>query len=358
MAREANLSTRAARGRLSPSGKPYFRVLDEGLHLGYRKGSRASAWVVRRSIGNKNYRVESLDARPDDVLEADGETVLNWSQAQAAARKLFQRRQREAVGLEADQPARGPYFVRDVMADYLDWLARHRKTTKDTTYRTNAFILPELGDLEASRLTAARIRTWHEAQAVTPARLRQNAREVKKGQLKTRKLNDTDPEAMRRRRSSANRVLTILKAALNQAWREGMIPTDDAWRRVRPFPEADGARIRYLTINEARRLLNACFPNFRDLVNAALITGARVGELAALQAGDFNRDSGTTRRTVVAANAGVERYSGSICCARAADARHRRRDHAGAGPASSRHARTDLTGSQPGGDGRDPASTP
>lgn len=291
--REANLSTRAARDRLKPSGKPYFRTLDEGLHLGYRKGSRASAWVVRWYVGGKDYRVESLDARPDDVLEADGETVLNWNQAQAAARKAFQRTQREAVGLEAEQPKRGPYAIRDAVADYLDWLARHRKTTKDATYRAKAFILPELGELDTSRLTAVRMRKWLDGLAAAPARLRQNADEAKKGQLKTRAFDTSDPEAIRRRRSSANRILTDLKAALNHAWREGKISTDEAWRRVQPFPDADGARVRYLTIDEACRLMNACPPDFRDLVNAALLTGARYGELAALQAGDFNPDSGT-----------------------------------------------------------------
>jgi hypothetical protein len=41
-AREVNLSTRAARERLKSSGKPYYRSLDHGLHLGYRKGLRGA----------------------------------------------------------------------------------------------------------------------------------------------------------------------------------------------------------------------------------------------------------------------------------------------------------------------------
>jgi len=38
------------------------------------------------------------------------------------------------------------------------------------------------------------------------------------------------------------------------------------------------ARVRYLTVAEAKRLLNACNPDFRRLVQAALATGARYGE--------------------------------------------------------------------------------
>ena len=40
-----------------------------------------------------------------------------------------------------------------------------------------------------------------------------------------------DAEAVRRRRATANGVLTYLKAALNHAWRNGLVPSDDAWRR-------------------------------------------------------------------------------------------------------------------------------
>jgi integrase len=61
----------------------------------------------------------------------------------------------------------------------------------------------------------------------------------------------------------------------------------------RAFEEADAARIRYLTIDECRRLINASEGEFRDLVQAALLTGCRFGELAALQVHDFNHDAGT-----------------------------------------------------------------
>jgi integrase len=111
--------------------------------------------------------------------------------------------------------------------------------------------------------------------------------------MKGRDADPGDAEAVRRRRSSANRTLTILKAALNHAWREGKTPSDDAWRRVRPFPEADAARVRYLNTDEARRLMNACAEDFSKIVEAALLTGARYGELAAMTVSDFNSDSGT-----------------------------------------------------------------
>src|SRR6185312_12798335 len=100
-------------------------------------------------------------------------------------------------------------------------------------------------------------------------------------------------EHQRRRKSTANRILTILKAALNKAWREGNANSDAAWRRVEPFENVDTARVRYLTLAEAGRLINGCDPDFRRLVRGALETGARYGELALLTVSDFNPDSGT-----------------------------------------------------------------
>ncbi len=71
---------------------------------------------------------------------------------------------------------------------------------------------------------------------------------------------------MRARRSTANRVLTILKAALNHAYHENKVVSDDAWRKVKPFREADSAVVRYLNADECRRIVNACAADFRSLV--------------------------------------------------------------------------------------------
>lgn len=102
-----------------------------------------------------------------------------------------------------------------------------------------------------------------------------------------------DGDAVRQRRASANRVLTILRAALNQAFRDGKVNSDVAWRTVKPFREVDAPRLRYFTKDEVTRLINSAQVNFRDLVLAALHTGCRYGELTRLRAGDFNPDSGT-----------------------------------------------------------------
>lgn len=71
--------------------------------------------------------------------------------------------------------------------------------------------------------------------------------------------------------------------------------SDDAWRRVKAFREADAARICYLSDDQCRRLVAACDEDFRSLVIAALLTGCRYAEIAGLVVEDFNADSGTVR---------------------------------------------------------------
>jgi integrase len=151
-------------------------------------------------------------------------------------------------------------------------------------------ILPSLGKEPLDALMAERLRRWLADMAKQPPRLRQ-----KVGMTAPRyKAITQDDENRRRRRSTANRVLTILKAALNHAVVAGHAKSNDAWgRSLRPFRAVDAARTRFLALAEARRLANAADPDFRRLVQAGLCTGARFGELARLKVADFNPDAGT-----------------------------------------------------------------
>jgi integrase len=272
--RDAKVETRAARERLKARGKPYWRELEPGCHLGYRRNSgKAGRWCVRHYAGQQTYQVETF-ATADDYSDADGTAILNYRQAQAAARKRMVERAHTVAG------RRGPMTVADALEQYLRHHEDNGKPTADARYRINALILPSLGAIEVHALSTERLRNWLTATAKAPPR--RGARP------------DASDEGRRRRRASANRVFTILRAALNHAWREGHVPSDAAWRRVKPFKSVDAARLRYLSIDECRRLVNACGePDFRSLVEAALQTGCRYGELARLQVHDFNPDANT-----------------------------------------------------------------
>src|SRR5262249_3710111 len=85
--RDASLETGAARGRLKARGKPYYRALEPGLHLGYRRPQTgAGKWLARHYVGNQAYELEIL-AIADDYSDADGVAVLNYPPAQTKARE-------------------------------------------------------------------------------------------------------------------------------------------------------------------------------------------------------------------------------------------------------------------------------
>jgi integrase len=288
--RDTALDSRAARDRLPARGKPYYRKIEEGLHLGYRKprGRRgkpagAGKWVLRHYVGKQSYAVTTIGAA-DDLSDADGVAILNFKQAQDAARAHMVRLAHDAAGV-----ASGPLTVKAALDLHLEHLAGLGQNTDNQKHHASAFILPAFADTEVAKLKAAQLRRWHHGLAKLPPRVRTKAGKAQQ----YRTIDAGDAEAVRRRQSSANRILTTLKAALNHAFTEELVASDKEWRRAKPFKDVESARVKYLQVAEAKRFLNACDPAFRPLAQAALQTGCRYGELTRLKVGDFNADSGT-----------------------------------------------------------------
>ena len=287
--RNPKLDTRSARAKLSPRAEPYWAALAPGRHLGYRKlGAHGGTWIAKLRDPASARRWKRALGPADDALDADGARVLTFAQAQDKARAWF-------AALQGDDgtgaQAAAPYTVERAMRDYLNWLAAHRKpeAVKVARWTVEAHILPALGSAPLASLTPARIRAWHEALASAAARLRTG----KDATAPRTRAPAASTEQRRARRATANRILTVLKAALNRAWHTGHVATDGGWRTVKPFRKADGSRVRYLRRDEIERLLNACGPDFRRLVRGALLTGARYGELCRARVGDFDPDTGT-----------------------------------------------------------------
>jgi integrase len=305
--RDASLENRTARGRLRARNKPYFRALEPGLHIGYRKPlSGPGRWLARHYVGAQKYELETIGTA-DDFSDADGVAILSFGEAQTVARRMVDR-------AHAAAGRHGPYTVEDAVTDYLNHREVNRGSAQHDRYRAEALILPDLGEIEVSQLTAEQLRNWLAKLATLPSRAWTKSPVVAK-----------DADAKRRRRASANRVRTILVAALNRAWREGKVSSDAAWRRVKPFEQTDRARTRYLSIDEARRLINACEPDFRSLVQGALVSGARYGELCRLTVADFNPDAGSIAihrsksgrpRHVILADEGIALFR-QLCAGRA-----------------------------------------
>lgn len=290
--RDSKLDSRTARDKLPARARPYYKMLVPGtLHLGYRRRRKGSPgrWLTRRYVGldvNGVGRYRSRDiGLADDYLDADGETVLSYAQAQQRAHEW-----RSGSGQNAQTVPAGPLTVSGAIAKYIASLADNGRPTGDARSRANLHILPSLGTLMVEDLTPERLRRWLADIAKLPGRVR-----TKRGATAPRyKVAPENEETRRRRRSTANRTLTVLKAALNHCFDEKLVKSNDAWgRRLKPFRQVDAVRNRFLAVADAKRLINAADPDFRNLARAALYTGARYGELTRMTVADFHSDSGT-----------------------------------------------------------------
>ena len=167
--------------------------------------------------------------------------------------------------------------------------------------RAELHILPALGDVRVTDLRTRDLNKWKAELVATPARYRPNA-------LGMSKERESDP---RQRKATANKVITVLKAALNYAMTEDEELSDAAWckERFKQFEEVDEAKIEFLTEDEASRLINAAdeASGFRDLVRAALITGCRYGELCRLIVSDFAVVRGVGKLAITKSKSGKAR---------------------------------------------------
>lgn len=278
-ARDATLESRSKRLEKVKKGVRKWCRVGKGVTLTYRRTREGyGTWSARVANGDGTYTLRLLGAA-DDTLAADGDRVLDYFQAQDKARAAF---------AERGKPAVKPLTVAEAAAHYMDWYRGHKKAVSHAERYLRLFVLPAFGDRTVASLEKAEIERWHRKIAATPPRLR-----TRKGKAQRFAKRATDAEGVRARKATANRILTVLKAMLNRAAKdypkrvgEGM-----EWREAEPFEKVDKPRVRFLTAIEATRLANACEPDLRALVRAALLTGARFSELASLRVADFNADT-------------------------------------------------------------------
>lgn len=293
------LNSKAAREKLKPRHPQYWSEIDRGVHLGYRKSVSSGTWYVRRYTGGK-YVVKRIGLT-DDNQPANGITVLSHKQARKKTSDY------EDVLETFEQPQHPALFtVANAIDGYLEWYKANKKAYERTRGICRAHILPKLGNIPVARLTTPQINKWVQTLATTPPRTTKGnpkppyAEKVETGelnrvgnpkfeyiQLPFEEWTDT---MQRKRKSTANRILTVLKAALNHAWRNNDKVDPSEWQKVKPFDDVDAPKVSYLTEEQASELLQAASDDFRPIARAALLTGCRYGELTRVKVSDLERD--------------------------------------------------------------------
>lgn len=280
--KSAKLDTRNARAKLKADKNPYWERLGRNEFFGYRKGKRGGSWVARVRLDDGKFKFHKVGVA-DDNRDADGAEVLDFFQAQTEAKKWLDQvwKLQKGVGL-------AHYTVNDALDDYLDYLEAHKKSSERAAYSIKSFIRPAFGTMKVTELTSPQITKWHKDIANEKPRVRS-----KSNRIAFKDVDENEPDYKRKRKSSANRILTILKAALNRAYYDSKIASDDSWRRVKPFSNVDSAKIMHLNEEQCKRLVNFCDQDFRPVMQAAMFTGCRYGEIIKMRVQDYNPDIGS-----------------------------------------------------------------
>jgi hypothetical protein len=144
------------------------------------------------------------------------------------------------------------YTLRQAFEDYWEFHSAKSSphSVPDDQTKVNRDVLPKLGSHDVNELTTYDLQMWRDRQVKPPS----------------------DSEILRRQRSSANRAWSVLRTCLNDAYSTGKPQCDEAWRRVRPFRGVDMQRTRFLSVEEAKRLLDVMPEDFRRLAPRSLCT--------------------------------------------------------------------------------------
>lgn len=292
--RGGNIETRSARLKLAARARPYWGPSGKaGLHLGYRRRTKVNgSWIVRRYGGVGGVYESKVFGVADDFSDADGDEVLSYHQA-------IGRLTEEAPPVRHGGQR---YDVRTAVADYVAWLKANKKTARDAELKLNAYLIPVLGDKLLVDLKPDDFTRWlswavehkpNGRRGDRPPKPKKKRKGDDKAKAETKPVIDA-AERKRRKKSTLNRVINNVKGCLNHAFQSrDDVPSDAAWRRLKKFKSADSARSRWLSTDECARLINAAAPDFRPIVHAAMLTGARWGELRALKVCDYDPGSGT-----------------------------------------------------------------
>jgi len=149
----AQTDSPAARAKLKACGKPYWRAIDPGLHQGYRKGLQGGVWVARRYLGGGKYVVETIGAA-DDHSAANGETILDFYQAQRRAREIVAK-------ANAPLPPPCALTVNVALDAYFERLEHEgSKSLSAARGRSKIHIRPKLGNIPVTDLTRDILAKW------------------------------------------------------------------------------------------------------------------------------------------------------------------------------------------------------
>lgn len=260
-----DLSRIGEREKLKPKAgdEPHWQRLRQGCYLGYRPSRKKAGgtWFARvyDPETNRNSR-----KRLGDYGTLFGHDVFKQAKADAETWA-------ETVETGGER-ARDLVTVADACEAYLK---QRPGAIAEGVFRRHVYSDP-IAKVKLDKLRRHHLREWRKRLEEAPALLSRN----KEGSKRTKE----------RAKSTVNRDMVPLRAALGQVLKAGAPNTDAAWQEaLRPFKGADKRRELYLDKAERARLVDAACEEARPFIKALCLLPLRPGALAALRVADFDK---------------------------------------------------------------------
>jgi len=252
------------RNKLEPRREPYWGApLARGQFVGLRKiDVQRASWIARIRIEDRNgklvHKYESLGwATPE----------FDYDQAKARALEFFKVATTETASSDVLTVADAcRAYVKELRAGKRDNTAddvdrRFERTVYGREKGSRRSAIPEhsIARCTLAKLTVARLKEWRNGLTLSL--------------------------------STSNRTLTALKAALNLAVTNnpGLASKGLEWSAVVPHEITEDTRRKLvLDLKQRRALLAAAKGGVRDLIEAAIVLGARAGELTSATVSQFD----------------------------------------------------------------------
>lgn len=236
------------RATLPERRSPYWQNVKKAFQIGCRKLNGGEYWLARAYIGNGKYEQRPLPS------------VTSWEQALQASKGFF------------DHVERGGSVSRDSVGEVFEEYCDSAKSSPShSTVRNSLGSLAGVG-INDPKL-GAHLGAWLKSDAVMK-------RVTKRG------ITDKD-----RSPATIKRMVTVLKAALNQA-RKKIVSTDwDDYLRV--SSGEDNPRNLYLTPDQRRRLIDHADPDAKVFIRLLCLLPLRPGDWHHLTVAHFNKHQRT-----------------------------------------------------------------
>ena len=247
--------------------EPHWQRLRQGCYVRFRpskKGKRGT-WFAR--VYNPDTKRNSRKAL-GDYGKLEGHDVFKQAKADSE--------------LWADTVESGGERASDMVTvkDACEAYAREKPCPiQDGILRRHVYSDP-IAKVKLDKLRRHHLRAWRKRLEEAPALLTRNKKGVKRWK--------------ERAKSTVNRDMVPLRAALGQVLKPGAPNTDAAWQEaLRPFKGADKRRELYLDKQERKRMIDAVRDEARPFVQVLCMLPLRPGALAGLTASDFDKRTRT-----------------------------------------------------------------